>query len=101
MERPSGISFTLPAAVLELKAIDRQDVSGSETPAAPLLPDGAAIVESEKSLNTPTDRSDRSEEVTIMERWIIKHGWRRGNMEGVRVCLDTAVGHRRKARLKR
>jgi hypothetical protein len=31
MERQSGISFTLPAALLELKAIDRQDVSGSET----------------------------------------------------------------------
>jgi hypothetical protein len=61
MERPSGISFTLPAAGLELTAIDRQDVSGSETLAAPLLPDVAALIESEKTLNMPTDRSDRSE----------------------------------------
>lgn len=74
MERPSGISFTLPAAMLELKAIDRRNVSGSETLAAPLLPDVAATVESEKTLNTPTDRSDRSEGVMIMEMWIIKHG---------------------------
>ena len=30
MERKSGISFTLPAALLEQKAIDRQDVTGLE-----------------------------------------------------------------------
>jgi hypothetical protein len=41
------ISFTLPAAFLEHKVIDRQDVTGAETLAAPqlgLVPDAAALV---------------------------------------------------------
>ena len=56
--------------------IDRQDVTGPETLRAPLLglvPDVAARA-SEKTLNTPTDRSDRSDRVIRIQILIIKHG---------------------------
>lgn len=59
MERNSGF---LLRCLQEHKAIDRQDVTGAETLPAPLLelvPDVAALVYSEKTLITPTDRSDR------------------------------------------
>lgn len=57
--------------------IDRQDVTGPETLPAPLWgarPNVAALVWSEKTLNTPTDRSDRSDRVMLNQILIIKHG---------------------------
>lgn len=39
------------------------------------VPNVAALVWSEKTLNTPTDRSDRSDRVMFIQVLIIKHGW--------------------------
>lgn len=78
-------------------------MTGPETLAAPLLglvPDVAALGWSEKTLNTPTDRSDRSNGLIVI---ILDYQARLGEGERGRGILypDNRTGHRRMTRSKR
>lgn len=83
--------------------IDRQDVTGLEALAAPLLgllPDVAALGWSEKTLNTPIDRSDRSNGLVVI---ILDYQARLGEGKRERGILysDNRTGRRRMTRSNR
>lgn len=83
--------------------IDRQDMTGLKALGAPLLglvPDVSALGWSEKTLNTPTDRSDRSNRLVVI---ILDYQAR--VVEGERgrgiLYLDIRTGNRRMTRSNR